>query len=121
MPSINDWAAKAARRVLGEFADRRKPTAERLAAVLVVHLEPLVRLLEESRRAHLHCDDDSWYCCGKCAHPDHGCSYEEDDEHGEDCWPTSHRGRTAGVCDCGAEAWNARVDAVLAGVKEAKP
>jgi hypothetical protein len=62
-------------------------------------------LLADSRREHYHCDD-SWYCCGKCDHPDHD---------GE--FPSSHDGearRTAGVCNCGADAWNARVDAALA-------
>lgn len=65
-----------------------------------VDFAPLVTLLRESKRLHTHCDD-SWYCCGKCTHPDHG---ELD----------GHRGREADVCDCGADAWNTKVDAALA-------
>lgn len=64
----------------------------------------LVALLRESKREHYHCDD-SWYCCGACTHPDH-C----------DMGVCSHEGESArvqGVCNCGADTWNARVDVAL--------
>lgn len=48
-----------------------------------------------------------WFCdvCEKEIEPD------------EDCWPPSTPERTAGVYTCGAEAWNARVNAALNGVE----
>jgi hypothetical protein len=64
----------------------------------------LRKLLFESRRTHRHCED-SWYCCAKCNNADHG---ELEGHDGESP-------RVQGVCNCGAEAWNARVDAVLEG------
>lgn len=54
----------------------------------------LRQLLLESKQDHYHCED-SWYCCRKCEHPDHG--------------PFSLKG----VCDCGADHWNNKVDAAL--------
>ena len=61
-------------------------------------------LLAESIREHYHCDD-SWYCCGKCDAADHGGGL-----------PHTHDGEAArveGVCNCGADAWNAKVEAAL--------
>lgn len=106
MPSINDWTAKAARRICDEPG---RKNAERIAAIIAVHAEPLVALLREARRPHYHCDD-SWYCCGRCQHPDHTWTDHE--------YLSSHDGeaaREAGVCNCGADAWNARIDKVLGG------
>ena len=75
----------------------------------------LVALVRESRRAHHHCED-AWFCCGKC------------DAAGHDgvagLFPNTRRGksghhhRVVGACDCGADAWNAKVDAALSAVKE---
>lgn len=121
MPSINDWAAKCADRIDDEYPHARgkqHPSIDRIAAIIATFAEPLMNLLRESKREHYHCED-SWYCCGKC---DHDCHYRgaEDHEHDEDCYPNTHDGegaRTNGVCNCGADAWNARVDAVLDGVK----
>lgn len=65
----------------------------------------LVSLLRESKRKHYHCDD-SWFCCGKCDSPDHpGGLYSHEGGSGPD--------RTRGVCNCGADTWNARVAAAL--------
>jgi hypothetical protein len=61
-------------------------------------------LLAESVREHYHCED-SWFCCGKCTHPDHDGEY-----------PHTHDGEAArveGVCNCRADAWNAKVEAAL--------
>lgn len=69
-----------------------------VAAVITEHTKLLVALLRESKRKHYHCDD-SWYCCPLCLHEDHGWrGYKQDDN---------------GVCTCGADEWNARVDEVL--------
>lgn len=83
--------------------------------------ETLRQIVEASRREHYHCDD-SWYCCGKCTHPDHGADDWLDDgtetvKPGRPEYPSSHDGeaaRQSGVCNCGADAWNARVEAALA-------
>lgn len=124
MASINDWAAKAAHRIVLELPPHRgeQPREERIAAIIATFAEPLMQLARDSRREHYHCDD-SWFCCGKCTHPDHGlCNQtkEEDHEHDASCYVGSHVGynaRTSGVCNCGADEWNARVDAVLEGRK----
>lgn len=115
MSSINDWASKAAHRIATEITFGvphvpRQRHENRIAAIIATFAEPLVALLKESRREHHHCDD-SWYCCGKCKSEDH-CGITL----------TSHDApkRRAGVCDCGADAWNARVDAALAGEKLTK-
>ena len=68
---------------------------------LLQEIERLQSLLLESKREHEHCED-SWFCCGKCDALDHD---------GE--FPSSHRNRESGVCNCSADAWNACVDAAL--------
>lgn len=118
MASVNDWAAKAAQRIINEplnLKDRRSQK-ERFAAIIATFAEPLMTLLRDSKREHHHCED-SWYCCGKCSC---SCMHLGDDshEHDEDCWPSTHSERTSGVCNCGADAWNTRVEAVLAGKPE---
>ena len=72
-------------------------------------LQTVLALLAESRRAHDHCDDDSWYCCGACRHPDHELVDGE-------FLQVFARPNPRDVCTCGAAAWNARVDAVLADI-----
>jgi hypothetical protein len=77
-------------------------------ADIEVRIAKLEALLRESKREHYHCDD-SWYCCGKCRHPDHVLLDPEDylDSHGGEA------ARVGGVCNCGADAWNKRVDDLL--------
>lgn len=53
----------------------------------------VLALLKDSKRGHVYCDD-SWYSCPQA---EDGCS---DDSKGD-------------KCDCGADDWNARVDALL--------
>lgn len=110
--AVRDWAAFAADALVAEFGGRVR--RERIAAVLAVHLEPLEALLRESIRQHHHEEDDNFYCCGKCAC---GCTFqhEEDYEHGSECYPADYPQRPTGVCNCGADAWNERVRAALAG------
>lgn len=57
-------------------------------------LEAALALLSESKQAHHECED-RWYSCPKA---DGGCA---DDRRGPEC-------------DCGADEWNAKVDAALA-------
>ncbi|MCR4301843.1 MAG: hypothetical protein NUV51_09555 [Sulfuricaulis sp.] len=95
MPSANDWAAKAARRILDEYGVKRWTKAEWARQ-------------RESRRGHYHCDD-SWYCCRACRAADHQLA---DGEH------LGRNGESVlcdGRCTCGADTWNALVDAVLDG------
>ena len=53
-----------------------------------------IALLRQAKRNHYHCDD-CWYTCPK--HED-GCCNDD---------------KPKDVCDCGADEWNAKVDAVL--------
>ena len=99
-------------RLVWGFADWRKDVwAVDLEALEALdrRLQALEKMLLESKREHDHCGD-SWYCCGACTHPEH------------DPWPgefvSSHDGeaaRRSGVCNCGASAWNDKVDAMLKG------
>lgn len=102
-----NWTLVAAEEIAMVLASRNYRTDFAIADIIAKHAAPLLSLLRESRRHHYHCDD-SWYCCGKCVNPDHS--------HGEEDYPASHEGeaaRTAGVCNCGADDWNAKIDAVL--------
>lgn len=68
----------------------------------------IVALLRESRREHYHCDD-SWLCCRACRSIDHCLRAGEDLGMGAG-------GPGGDRCDCGADAWNAKVDAALKGI-----
>lgn len=92
MPSVNDWAMEAARRICIEV-NKLGPKVleqnreERIAAIIALHAAPLVSLLQASRREHKTLS----------------CAYIR--------WETRK-------CTCGADAWNARIDAALEGVKK---
>lgn len=104
MPSINDWAAKAAERIYDtENNWGRKASVDRIAAIIATFAEPLMQVLRESKREHQHCED-SFYCCRRCTSPDH--FLLEGETLGGDLTE----------CTCGADAWNARVDAALDGL-----
>ena len=100
MPSIHDWAAKAAHRIV---TCERRSSVDRVAAVIAHFAEPLTTIVRDAQRHHDHCDD-YWYCCGACDHPDHD---------GEP--PAMRKGQTADICDCGAQAWNDRIEEALSG------
>ena len=53
-----------------------------------------------SRRKHRLVDDDCWYSCPKATYADGASGY---------CGPDARD-----VCDCGADGWNVKVDALLA-------
>lgn len=85
----------------GSTIDRFLGAAEQAGYVLVrkeARAEALptdvLELLKASKQPHTYCEDP-WYSCPK--HED-GCA---DDRRGPEC-------------DCGADEWNAKVDAVLA-------
>jgi hypothetical protein len=92
MASVNDWAAKAARKIAIECdtATGQRGTyvrEERIAAIIETFARPLLDVLHQSRREHLPAADK--YCNKR---------YDERDE-----------------CTCGADEWNAKIDAALAG------
>lgn len=96
MASANDWAAKAARHIIEELPPHRgrQPREERIAAIIATFAEPLLKLLQEARREH-----DATYL-------------DEGNDH-EPC--PKHYDEDAITCTCGANEWNARIDAVITG------
>lgn len=120
MTNIQDWTTKAARVIHLQFDLKniapQNTSVPRIAAIIAQHAEPLVALLRESKREHRHCDD-SWYCCGKCTSLDHMmCPGGENHEHDAACYLGAHAGEAAREfmeCNCGADEWNAKVDAAL--------
>jgi hypothetical protein len=82
---LHDWASKAAQHIYNELPRiRNRPRVEHIAAIIATYAEPLISLLQESKR-----------------------------EHEEMC--ANQRIVFTGVCHCGADAWNARVDEALSG------
>lgn len=96
--AIYDWAARAAIYLSAE----RLPSTHRIAAVISHFAEPLVKALKGSRREHYHCED-SFYCCPRCKHSDHGTN------DAGDIWNPDMK------CICGADELNERIDKVLQG------
>ena len=98
--STEDWAAKAARRIKqgidAQVANHTYLQEERIAAVIATFAEPLVKLLRESRREHsrTYLDEMNDYP---------PCPLSDVDAIGDE------------KCTCGADAFNAKIDAVLAG------
>jgi hypothetical protein len=66
--------------------------------ILEIRMKPtdqeLIAFLVEAKRGHYYCED-CWYSCPKAAE---GCC---DESQGTDC-------------NCGADEWNAKVDAMIA-------
>ena len=84
---VYDWAARAAERIA---ASERKSSVHRLAAVITLFVEPLTKLLWESKREHTDVGD--FTICGR-----------GEAEGNYDDLP----------CTCGADEWNKKVDEVL--------
>lgn len=100
MPSIDDWAAKAADRIDDEYPHARReqrPSVERIAAIVATFAEPILMLLAESRRSHHRGYNDE-----SCDYPP--CPASDEDVNDE-------------KCTCGADAWNARIETALSGRK----
>ena len=110
---VYDWASKAAERIDDEYPHARRqdrPTVARIAAIIATYADPLIRLLMEAKKAHDHVADGDvrdGTCCPQCC-----CESWPDDPEG-DFEPTPNRPDEP--CACGADAWNARIDAALAG------
>ena len=112
MGSIQDWAAKAACRIVDEYDGRRLPLRLRkdqnhISAIIATFAEPLVSLLRESRRVHHHVADGDvrdGVCCPQCC-----CESWPDDPEGDfEAEPNSDE-----PCTCDAAEWNARIDKAL--------
>lgn len=102
---MSDWAARAAEQIQNEYLKTAPEspelvTNEDVASIISSHAAPLVALLREARREHYHCDD-SWYCCPLC----------DSDDHGGPGAGGAYK--KPGECTCGADAFNARIDALL--------
>lgn len=104
MLSLNDWAAKAARKIHEEVSEivasaqphrqYKLPSEQRMAAIIAVHAKPILALLNEcGRGGHSRGYNDE-----ACDYPPCATSYDENAK-----------------CTCGADKWNARVDAALNG------
>jgi len=112
MASIKDWAAKAASRIAEEWPNNRRldrPSEAHIAAIIETFAKPLLDLVRESKREHHHSPDGDirdGTCCPQCC-----CELWPDDPEG-DFEPSPNSDKP---CDCGADAWNARVDAALNG------
>jgi len=84
-PGVHDWASKAAEHI------NPKDSVARIAAVITLFAEPLITLLRQAKREHNF--DARWDA--------KSCPKALDDD--------------ATTCDCGADEFNAKIDAVLAG------
>lgn len=117
MSSINDWASKAAEKISEGCGRDCSNSDTRIAAIIELYAKPWLDLLRRSRRGHDHCDD-SWYCCGACTHE---CIIDETDhEHDNSCYVSSHGApvaRVSGICNCGADAWNTKINKALDGTR----
>ena len=79
--------------IVERLLDGRTKGAMGIRSIAAREIERLRKLLRESRKSHRYCDD-SWYSCPKA-----------EGECGDE---------TAGTeCRCGADEWNARIDAIL--------
>ena len=125
--SATDWATKAAEEIAALWPEQygrdgedttdelRVDIARRIASIIAAHAEPLVALLK-SRRMHYHRDGTprgdyapGELCCPMCA-----CQSWIGDERiptDSDEYPPNFPLRS---CDCGLDAYNARVEAMLA-------
>jgi hypothetical protein len=102
MTGVNDWAAKAARRILTEYGPIKSADEEWLAAIIATFAEPLVALLRESGQVIedcvvLHRHEDADNCLGKLHHCRiHFTSFNAPDS-----------------CPKGRGAWNKKIDEAL--------
>lgn len=106
-----DWAAKCGAYL---HAEGIRLSSHRIAAVIAHFAEPLVSIVRDAKRMHRHDeptdDDETHDCCPRCS-----CDSWIGNERvmtDDDEYPPNRPGES---CTCGADAWNARIDAVLSG------
>lgn len=103
---VYDWAAKCGAYL---HAEGVRLSSHRIAAVVAHFAEPLVKLLREAKREHHHVADGDirdGTCCPQC------CCQSWPDDPESDFEPTPNGDEP---CTCGADKWNAKIDAVLQG------
>lgn len=89
MASVNDWAAKAAERIVFEFDNlgykgiAKVRQEDRIAAIIATYAAPLLKVVNDARR-----------------------------HHDTICEAHYHKGAR---CSCGASKYNARIDRALNG------
>lgn len=83
--SINDWARKAAERIVRSEPGMKAAGVERLAAIISIQFDPIEKLLRELKRTHRR------YC------------------------PKSKDEDSVRPCTCGAATFNEKIDKVLLG------
>ena len=71
MPTINDWAAKAARKIRSEHRGCKEgPTQERIAAIIEMFAEPLIQPVKGVAYMPVpRCDRCMHWDNGECAKP----------------------------------------------------
>lgn len=95
MPSIQDWAARAASRIDDEYKQHDElnwPSQDSIAAIIATFAAPILTLLNEARRTH----------DGKCK------VFETATEDAEGILELD-----GADCTCGVSAWNARINEAL--------
>ena len=96
-----DWIREAATYI---HACGSELTTEHIISIISTHAEPLVALLREAKREHLHDEGgDNFRCCSMCSCNDVKLNSRLRLEPNTD----------PRTCDCGADEWNARIDEVL--------
>lgn len=108
---VVDWATQAAEHIC---SGGKQPVA-RIAAVIATFAAPLTSLLSEAKREHHHSVDGDvrdGICCPQC------CCESWLDDPEADFEPTPNSDEP---CTCGADDWNARIDAIIAGSAITKP
>lgn len=101
MASVNDWAAKAAKRIVNEYGINkthsltREYHEDRIAAIIATFAEPLMKAVRDSKWQH-----SKGYNEESADYPPCKKSYEDGEDE---------------ICSCGADEHNARIDKVLAG------
>ncbi len=100
MSNIKDWTTQAAKRIIDE---PQPANADRIAAIIETFAKPWLKFLV--KRKHQHVEEDSYYCCGACT-----CPCDDDHEHSVSCCVFDYHARKQGVCDCGADEWNAQLE-----------
>ena len=96
---IYDWATTCAERIDVEYGPRRNaPSISRLAAVIALHAEPILKLLDE---------------CGRGTHSK---GYNEESADYPPC-PKSGEDADDAKCTCNADKWNERVRKALSATR----
>lgn len=101
---IEDERLVAGGRMLADFGE--VVGAKEADLRLIAAAPDMAELLAACRRPHRHVEEDCWFCCSA----PHGGEWNE--EH-----TTCDDSRSGKPCDCGADEFNARIDALLSRIR----